>query len=550
MTTNPEIDLPHLSELGSSDIDAPGIRTLPKEDDESRRPSRDPTSDNEKEEVEDSEQEQDGRDLAGRTRTQDKHGDIIWQYLTFETELPHPTTIHPTLPDQGSPPEPPNLAKYGDPFQWPEMRKRLTICVACVITALTAFSAGSYSPGIGQMTSEWGISNVAALVGITMFTTGFAIAPMVLAPFSEINGRRPVFIASGILFVICQLCSGLTQSYAGMLVVRFLSGVGGSTFSTMVGGVVADIYQAQDRNTPMALFSGSALFGTGLGPLVSGFVAQNLQWRWIFYIQAIADGVMVCVIIIIFKETRGSVLISRKAKALNKYYEAREAAGYFGLNVPIDEKPTETQVLRIRWKVKADEERASLTRMISLSLYRPFHLLFTEPVVFWFSLWVAFSWAVLYLTLAAIPLVFQSNHSFSLQQANAVFAAMCIASVFATVLSIYQEKVARRYGKLVNSPEGRLYFACIESACMPIGLFMFGWTSFSSIHWIAPTIAIGIATIGIFTIYLSTFNYLADTYHRYASSALAAQSFCRNMLGMLHDPSFRIPPRNISHCSY
>ncbi|KAH7405958.1 major facilitator superfamily domain-containing protein [Phaeosphaeria sp. MPI-PUGE-AT-0046c] len=531
MATNPEIDLPHLSELGSSDVDGPGISTHPKEDYESRRPSRDPTSDNEKEDVEDSEQEQDGRNVAGRTRTRDKHGEIIWQYLTFETELPHPATIHPLLPDQGPPPELPSLAKYGDPFQWSQMRKSVIIWVACVITALTAASAGSYTPGIGQMTAEWGIGNVAALVGITMFTAGFGIAPMVLAPFSEINGRRPVFIASGILFVICQLGSGLAQSYAGMLVVRFLAGVGGSTFSTMIGGVVADIYQAEDRNTPMALFSGSVLVGTGLGPLVSGFVAQNLKWRWIFYIQAIADGLLVCLIIITFEETRGSVLISRKAKVLNKYYEEREAAGYFGLNVPIDEKPTETTVQRIRWKVKADEDRASLTRMISLSLYRPFHLLFTEPVVFWFSLWVAFSWAVLYLTLAAIPLVFQSNHGFSLQQANAVFAAMCIASIFATVLSIYQEKIARRYGKLANSPEGRLYFACVESACMPIGLFMFGWTSFSSIHWIAPTIAIGIATIGIFAIYLSTFNYLADTYHRYASSALAAQSFCRNMLG-------------------
>jgi hypothetical protein len=139
----------------------------------------------------------------------------------------------------------------------------------------------------------------------------------------------------------------------------------------------------------------------------------------------------------------------------------------------------------------------------------------------------------LYLTLAAIPLVFQTNHAFSLQSANAVFAAMCIASILATILSIYQEKIARRHGKLANSPEGRLYFACVESACMPIGLFMFGWTSGERVHWVVPAIAIGIATIGIFAIYLSTFNYLADTYHRYASSALAAQSFCRNMLGML-----------------
>lgn len=104
---------------------------------------------------------------------------------------------------------------------------------------------------------------------------------------------------------------------------------------------------------------------------------------------------------------------------------------------------------------------------------------------------------------------------------------MSVGAVISTILSIYQEKIAKHYGKLSSTPEGRLYFACIESALMPIGLFWFGWTSFTSIHWIVPTLAIGCATMGIFSVYLAVFNYLADTYGRYASSALAAQSFCR-----------------------
>ncbi|CAI6335912.1 unnamed protein product [Periconia digitata] len=458
-------------------------------------------------------------------------GEIVHYYLTEATVLPSPATIIPSRAGQAAPPDPPDIRQYDSPFEWPERRKRMLIIISCIITSLTAFSAGAYSPGVAQMAAEWHVSNVAVLVGITMFTVGFGIAPMVLAPFSEINGRRPVFIASGILFVICQLCSGLTQSYAGMLVVRFFAGVGGSTFSTMVGGVVSDIYHTADRNTPMALFSFGALFGTGLGPLVSGFIAQNTNWRWIFYTQTISCAVMVGVICIVFKETRGSVLLSRKARALNKWYEAREAGGYYGFKMPVEGETRNQKSERIRWKVKEDEERTSLTKSIGVSLFRPFHLLFTEPVVFWFSLWVAFSWAVLYLTLAAIPLVFQANHDFTLQQANAVFAAMCIGAIVATVLSIYQDRIARRYNKLPPTPEARLYFSCVESACMPIGLFMFGWTSASSIHWIVASIAIAIATIGIFSIYLSVFNYLADTYHRYASSALAAQSFCRNMLG-------------------
>ncbi len=216
-----------------------------------------------------------------------------------------------------------------------------------------------------------------------------------------------------------------------------------------------------------------------------------------------------------------------------------------GFDMPIGLEKTESQ--RIRWKVKSDEERESISKMIGISVYRPFHLLVTEPVVFFFSLWVAFAWAVLYLTFGSIPLVFGHSHGFSTQQSGAVFASMCVGASLATILSIYQDRILARYlassaksienpGRLrrsidLSSPEGRLYFACIESALLPIGLFWFGWTQFHSIPWIIPTMSIACATMGIYSIYLATFNYLADTYHRYASSALAAQSFCRNMLG-------------------
>lgn len=518
--------LPDNTEASRSDLRCPGINLYPGDRNHSLTPDQGtqlPTFGMRETE----------RDNANRSQPCPPHQDteLVWLYLAFDTKLPYPTAIQPTQPDQKPPPEPPNLVKYTNPFDWPERRKQFTMLVSCLITVLTAFSAGAYSPGVGQMSKEWGVSSVAALVGITTFTTGFAIAPMVLAPFSEINGRRPMFIASGILFVIAQLCSGLTQSYADMLAVRFFVGVGGSTFSTMVGGVVSDIYHTHDRNTPMASFSGAALFGTGLGPLVCGFVAQNTTWRWIFYFQAISCGTVVALICLVFQETRGSILLSQKAKVLNRWYEAREAAGYYGFNMVDPEKQNTTSSQRIRWKVKSDEERVSLAKMVGISLYRPFHLLLTEPVVFWFSLWVAFSWAVLYLTLAAIPLVFQGTYGFSLQQANAVFGAMCIASILAALLSIHQEKIGRKYGKLSSTPESRLYFVCVESALMPIGMFLFGWTGAEKMHWLAPAISIGIATIGIFSIYLATFNYLADTYHRYASSALAAQSFCRNMLG-------------------
>jgi len=87
--------------------------------------------------------------------------------------------------------------------------------IACGVTALAGYAAGEVSPASEELTEKWGISAVVYNLSITLFCCGFALAPMVLAPFSEINGRRPIFIASGILFVgmcaILRYVLGLTD---------------------------------------------------------------------------------------------------------------------------------------------------------------------------------------------------------------------------------------------------------------------------------------------------------------------------------------------------
>lgn len=141
----------------------------------------------------------------------------------------------------------------------------------------------------------------------------------------------------------------------------------------MVGGVISDIYHAEDRNTPMALFAGAALFGTGLGPLISSNIVAHTTWRWIYWSHGIVSGAFVVIMYFCLSETRGSILLSRKARALNEWYERLEEAGYIGVLFPSLDDPEKRPVRRrIRWKVKADEERESIFKMISISCYRPF----------------------------------------------------------------------------------------------------------------------------------------------------------------------------------
>ncbi|KAI3322783.1 MFS general substrate transporter [Xylariaceae sp. AK1471] len=490
-------------------------------------------------------------------------------------------------------PEPPDLSRYVDPLRWPRARKNVMVTLSCIATLFTAYAAGAYTPPIQLIAEELKTTREVALLGVTTFCLGFAFAPMVLAPFSEINGRYPVFAVAGVFFTVFQAVCGVVTTVPGMLFARLLKGAGGSVFSTMVGGVISDLYDKEARNTPMALFSGSVLIGTGLGPLISSIIVEaggteGQTWKWVFWHQVIADFVLMIAVIVLFKESRGSVILSNKAKALNKWYEELEEKDFVGVLIQGDVSPVlppqvqlpadcEKQpsglvqtpsgvegprLRRIRWTTIEDEQRGSLAKMISTSLTRPFHFLFTEPIVFFFSLWVSFAWAVLYLTFGSVPLVFRRQYNFSIEQSGYVFGVMIVGAILATIIGIFQEDLLQHpswQGKLIGSgsdrggevaepsphglwafirrrfpaesPESRLYFTCFTAVLLPAGLYLFGFSAQPSTHWIVPTIGVGFATMGIYYIYLATFNYLADIYQAYASSALAAQSFCRNVLG-------------------
>ncbi|KAI0907269.1 MFS general substrate transporter [Ustulina deusta] len=465
-------------------------------------------------------------ELPSRPALADPVTPIHYEYLTYATDLsawmPKEEGVGEEI--KASPHSVwhsfPSLSQFDDPQSWSPGRKAFVTWLSCSTTFVTTYTPGAYAAGRPQYKDMWGLSDIAVYAGITLFTLLFAVTPMFLASFSELMGRRPLFLTAGVIYVVSQIGSGVTASFAGLLVTRALAGISCSVFSTVVGGVLSDMYAARDRNTPMAIFSGAALLGTGIGPLVSGVITEHISWRWIYYVQTISCGLVVLALFAFFPETRGSVLLSRKAKALNAWCESVGDLSPFG---------------HLRWKVLEDERRTSAGLVIKTSLVRPIHLLFTESVVFWFSLWMSFAWSILYLTFEVVPLIFERAYQFSAQGSGLVFTATAVASVIGTGAAILQERIVTsptsRFSKLAlkGQPEARLVFACVQSLLLPAGLFWLGATARPSIPFIVPAISIATITLGIFSVYLAVFNYLADSYHAYASSAIAAQSFTRNV---------------------
>lgn len=77
--------------------------------------------------------------------------------------------------------------------------------------------------------------------------------------------------------------------------------------------------------------------------------------------------------------------------------------------------------------------------------------------------------------------------------------------------------------------EARLPPMMIGSIFFAAGLFIFGWTSYENIFWLAPVIGLVSMGFGFFTIFQAALNYLVDTFQKYAASAVAANTFLRSV---------------------
>ncbi|KAI5118253.1 hypothetical protein M0805_007502 [Coniferiporia weirii] len=396
-----------------------------------------------------------------------------------------------------------------NPANFSRTRKWIFTFIVSAFTGLSAAAASTYAIGYTSMTHDLDCTVFQATVGFSMYALGFGIFPLFLAPFSEEFGRQPLYVASALIFLLMHLAVALAKNVQSVIIFRFICGAAASTGSTMVGGTIADIWAPHERGVPMAVFSVAAMASTGMGPVFAGWIEMDphLEWRWIQWIHLMVTGALLAVLLLFLKETRSSVLLMRLARRM------RKETG--------DE----------RYRVRVEDDRGSLRDLILTSCTRPIYLLFTEPIVASFSLWVGFAWGVLYVLVESISPAFQELHHFNIGEVGTVFVTMLIGSILGYLMNtFYQEKMYKKHVK-ARGHEARLYAACFAAALFPASMFLYAWTAFASVHWIGMAIGITLFIWAMYIIYLAVFTYLADCYGPFASSALAGQSLCRNLAG-------------------
>ncbi|KAI9742131.1 MAG: hypothetical protein M1834_000521 [Cirrosporium novae-zelandiae] len=397
-----------------------------------------------------------------------------------------------------------------NPFNWSQGKKASISLILCLMTLFIGLATSAYSVGVTRMTEELGVSSELGQLGMFTFNFACAIAPLFLAPFCELVGRRVIYIGAYGCFILVFIGLALGKNIATILVCRTLSGLFGCVGTILVGGTFSDMYPSDSRSVPMACFSYVAILGTVAAPIYCGFIDETIGWRWIEGIQGLSNIPLFVVSFFALRETRGGVTLQKRAKLL------REETG--------DD----------RYRSPMDLEARNIKEMLHASSVKAVHMLVTEPVVFGFGLWIAFAWFITFLFLSVISITYQENHGWDEGIGGLPYISLCIGTTIGFAANFLQ---IRKYNSLVASkdqkalPESRLYGAMWGAFWLPIGLFIYSFTQYGFVHWIGPTIALVLIAIGIFFIFESCYSFTADCYGENSSSAIAGQGLMRNTLG-------------------
>jgi multidrug resistance protein len=398
-----------------------------------------------------------------------------------------------------------------NPRNWPLWYRGLIIGIMSFSTLTVVLYSTSYTACISGMMEEFNEPNESIVtLGVTTYLFGLACGSLILAPFSEIFGRRPIYAGAMGVFMILILPCAVAQSLYSIIIVRFFGAMAGAAMISNAPGTVSDISSDNYRALAFSVWAIGPMNGPVVGPVVGGFVFEYLGWRWTNWVVMII-AVFAWIAASSIKETYAPAILKKRAARMRKEMD--------------DER---------YWS--RYDDKLSPIGILKVSLSRPFVLTFTEPILWFWDFYVSVIYGILYLCFVAYPIIFTEDRGWSPGLSGLAFMGIGVG----TMIAIALEPLFRRWinghapdpetGKV--PPEASVGVICIAAVAAPVGQLIFAWTSTPiRIHWIWSILAGIPFGFGNTCIFIYASNYIAGSYGIYAASALAGNSVTRSIFG-------------------
>ena len=183
---------------------------------------------------------------------------------------------------------------------------------------------------------------------------------------------------------------------------------------------------------------------------------------------------------------------------------------------------------------KHDKGETDLQRF-KRSIVRPMKLLCGSPIVVMMALFMAVVYGYLYLLFTTITEVFENDYHFSTGDVGLTYLGIGLGMFIGLGIFGYaSDKILKmKSAKGEMKPEYRLPPMIPGSVCIPVGLFLYGWTAQYHVFWFVPILGTGFVGVGLLATFMPIQTYIVDAFTIYAASAIAALTVVRSIAGAL-----------------
>ncbi|KIW10725.1 hypothetical protein PV08_10024 [Exophiala spinifera] len=407
-----------------------------------------------------------------------------------------------------------DLREKRNPHHWSFPRRLFHTAIPCLLAFQVTFGTSVTVPATQAIGAHFDVSRTASILVITVYTVGVAFGPLFFAPLSEIAGRRRLYVVTTFFLLAFTAGAGASYNFSTLLVCRFLAAFLGSAGVAVGAGTVVDVWGV-GRKSGIAgmLFILGPFLGPALGPLAGAYIMHDRggDWRWTQWLLCCV-GTPVWIGSLVMGETSKDQILRNAEKK-----EKKKTAG--PLNAP-------------------SQNRLSRARdVVGFSILRAAKMLFSEPIVFFLTVYSAYAYAMIFSYFGSTAYVLQLKYGFNSRQVGLSLISVIIgfflgSALFATFDKTLYARATAASPQGMAAPEHRLYSAIVGSCFLPLSLFWYAWEAHSGGHW-AALVAAGIPFgFGALSLFLSTITYLVDVYGpRGAASALSANGTLRYTLG-------------------
>lgn len=160
------------------------------------------------------------------------------------------------------------------------------------IAALEATVVGTAMPTV--IASLGGINHYSWVFSAYLVTSTVTVP--VWGKLSDLYGRRLLYQIGIGIFLLGTLLSGFSTSMTQLIIFRAVQGLGAGALIPLGMTIIGDTFTVRERAKMQAYFSGVWGFSSVIGPVIGGFITDQISWRWVFFIN-LPVGILAALII-------------------------------------------------------------------------------------------------------------------------------------------------------------------------------------------------------------------------------------------------------------